>query len=202
MTTVSRNAIPLPGRRHFSPAWGLGGKHQLQFVNLPMFQHLISVFSESVATLAVTCLGLGVFIYFTLHNWPRITALSRNRSRVAFGRRRYCHPATGSTVAHVPGSPRPADSGEIFWRQPISFTSSAKRDGRIASGCGLRGGATYHNDNARTGQNTLETTLTPDNVNAAKVSAGCIRFRWTDTFTRSRSTCRKSRFREMASTMS
>ena len=44
---------------------------------------------------------------------------------------------------------------------------------RVQAHCGVAGRsrlpvvATYHNDNFRTGQNTLETVLTPDNVNAA-----------------------------------
>jgi hypothetical protein len=47
-----------------------------------MFQNAISVFSESIATLAVTCLSFGVLIYFTLHHWHRVAALSRNRSQL------------------------------------------------------------------------------------------------------------------------
>ena len=47
-----------------------------------MFQHAILVFSESVITLAVTCLSLGILIYFTLHNWQKVAALSRNRSQL------------------------------------------------------------------------------------------------------------------------
>jgi len=82
MTVLSCNAIPVPGRHHFFPAEGYGGKRQSQSLNLPMFQYIILVFSESLATLAVTCLGFGVLVYFTLHNWEKFAALSRNRSQL------------------------------------------------------------------------------------------------------------------------
>jgi len=50
--------------------------------------------------------------------------------------------------------------------------------------------ATYHNDNARTGQNAIETVLTPDNVSPAHLGR-LYSFPWTDTFTPSRCTCRR-----------
>lgn len=133
-----------------------------------MFQHLISVFSESVATLAVTCLGLGVFIYFALHNWPKITGLARNRSQllsVGGGivtlllvlQLRTFHGAQGS-----------ADSGDDFLAtadDPSPHPQSVTAESLAAAGLAVV--ATYHNDNARTGRNIMETALTPANVNAA-----------------------------------
>ena len=47
-----------------------------------MLQHVIFLFSESVTLLAVLCLSLGMLVYFTLHNWQRVAALSRNRSQL------------------------------------------------------------------------------------------------------------------------
>jgi hypothetical protein len=47
-----------------------------------MFQHLLFLLSESVTLPAPLCLCLGMLVYFTLHNWQKVGALSRNRSQL------------------------------------------------------------------------------------------------------------------------
>ena len=47
-----------------------------------MFQHVIFLLSESVTLPAALCLCLGMLVYFTLHNWQKVGALSRNRSQL------------------------------------------------------------------------------------------------------------------------
>jgi len=47
-----------------------------------MFQHLLFLLSESVTLPAALCLCLGMLVYFTLHNWQKVGALSRNRSQL------------------------------------------------------------------------------------------------------------------------
>ena len=132
-----------------------------------MFQYIILVFSESLATLAVTCLGFGVLVYFTLHNWEKVAALSRNRSQLL---------SVGVGVAVVllvlqlrqsrGGVGAPESGGDFFAvADPSPRPPSVTAESLAAAGLAVV--ATYHNDDARTGQNIVETVLTPFNVNAA-----------------------------------
>jgi hypothetical protein len=131
-----------------------------------MFQHAILVFSESVVTLAVTCLSLGILIYFTLHNWQKVAALSRNRSQLL---------SVGAGIVVVllvmqlrqsRGATGAPESGDDFLAaDPSPRPQSATAESLAAAGLAIV--STYHNDNARTGQNIIETALTPGNVNAA-----------------------------------
>jgi hypothetical protein len=132
-----------------------------------MFQHVISIFSESVVTLAAACLGFGVFFYFTLHNWHKVAALSRNRSQLL---------SVGAGIAVVllvvqlrqfRGATRAEDSGDDFLAAANSSPHPQNVTSESLAASGLAVVATYHNDNSRTGQNIIETALTPGNVNVA-----------------------------------
>jgi hypothetical protein len=132
-----------------------------------MFQDVISVFSESIAALAVACLGFGVLIYFTLHNWQKVAALSRNRSQLL-------SVGGGIVVLLLVLQLRPfhgAEGSAESDNDSLAATGSGSRPQAVSAeslaAAGLAVVATYHNDNARTGQNVSETTLTPGNVNAA-----------------------------------
>jgi hypothetical protein len=129
-----------------------------------MFQHVISIFSESIVTLAVTALGFGLLIYFTLHNWQKVGALSRNRSQLLSVGAGILMVLLAAQLRQSRSAAGASESGDDFLAadphpQAISAESLAA--------AGLAVVATYHNDNARTGQNIIETTLTPGNVNVA-----------------------------------
>ncbi|MGA2904356.1 MAG: hypothetical protein ABSD98_11030 [Candidatus Korobacteraceae bacterium] len=130
-----------------------------------MFQHVIFLLSESVALLAVLCLSLGILVYFTLHNWQKVAALSRNRSQllsVGVGM------AMVLLIVQLYPSGRDGDiAGEDFFAAASPVARPHGMTAEALTAAGLAVVATYHNDNARTGQNTMETVLTPDNVNAA-----------------------------------
>ena len=132
-----------------------------------MFQHLLFLLSESVTLPAALCLCLGMLVYFTLHNWQKVGALSRNRSQLL---------SVGVVLAVVLLILQLSPSGRGHSGSTASddffavANPSAQGRGMTAealTAAGLAVVATYHNDNARTGQNTLETVLTPDNVNPA-----------------------------------
>ena len=120
-----------------------------------------------MATLAVTCLGFGVLIYFTLHNWQKVAALSRNRSQLL-------SVGAGLVLVLLAMQLRQASGGEgtpgsdddfLIAADPSPHPQSATAESLAAAGLAVV--ATYHNDNARTGQNVSETVLTPGNVNPA-----------------------------------
>jgi len=133
-----------------------------------MLQHVIFLLSESVTLPAALCLSLGMLVYFTLHNWQKVTALSRNRSQLL---------SVGVVLAVVllilqlspSGRGR---AGEITSDDFLAAANpSARPQGMTVealTAAGVAVVATYHNDNARTGQNTIETVLTPDNVNPVR----------------------------------
>jgi len=130
-----------------------------------MFHNVIVLLSESVTALLVTCLGAGVLIYFTLHNWERVTALSRSRSQLL---------SVGVLVAAVLAFLQFSNvrinsaAGDDFLDAASPLPRPQYLTVQALNAAGLAVVATYHNDNARTGQNVFETTLTPDNVNPAK----------------------------------
>ncbi|MGD0931742.1 MAG: hypothetical protein ABR902_13920 [Candidatus Korobacteraceae bacterium] len=108
-----------------------------------------------------------MLVYFTLHNWQKVGALSRNRSQLL---------SVGVVLAVVLLILQLSPSGRGHSGSTASddffavANPSAQGRGMTAealTAAGLAVVATYHNDNARTGQNTLETVLTPDNVNPA-----------------------------------
>ncbi len=132
-----------------------------------MLQHVIFLLSESLTLPAALCICLGVLVYFALHNWQKVGALSRNRSQLL---------SVGVLLAMAllivqlspsgEGLPGDMASADFFAAaspavQPQAMTAEA------LAAAGLAAVATYHNDNARTGQNAIETVLTPDNVNPA-----------------------------------
>jgi len=130
-----------------------------------MFHNVIVLLSESVTALLVTCLGAGVLIYFTLHNWERVAALSRSRSQLL---------SVGVLVAAVvaflqfSNLGKNSAAGDEFLAAANPLPRPQYLTVQALNAAGLAVVATYHNDNARTGQNVFETTLTPDNVNPAK----------------------------------
>ncbi|MGA2371944.1 MAG: hypothetical protein ACLP3R_06145 [Candidatus Korobacteraceae bacterium] len=132
-----------------------------------MLQHAIFLLSESVTLPAALCLCLGVLVYFTLHNWEKVALLSRNRAQLL---------SVGVLVAMVVLVLQlsPSSRGRAGDITSDDFFAAANPSGQPQSmsaealtAAGLAVVATYHNDNARTGQNAIETVLTPDNVSPA-----------------------------------
>ena len=128
-----------------------------------MFHHLNSYFSESVPALIAFVAGLGIVLYFVLSQWQRIAVLSRNRSQLL---------SVGAVLAvvgvwqiyHLHGA-RSSDEEFFALMKVTPHPRAVTVESLVAAGLPVV--PTYHNDNSRTGQNTLETQLTPDNVNAA-----------------------------------
>ncbi len=129
-----------------------------------MFQHLTYYLSESVPTLVALVLALGALVYFGLHYWGNVAALSRNRSQLL---------SVGAILAAVLGwQIYQVRTAQQLWMKdsfslPDAMPHAQAVTAESLAAAGLPVVATYHNDNSRTGQNTLETVLTPDNVNAA-----------------------------------
>lgn len=130
-----------------------------------MVHHVLVLLSESVTALLVASLGAGILIYFTLHNWQRVGLLSRGRTQllsvgvlvaIGLGLLQF------SSVRKNPG----ATADDLVAANPFPRPQYLTVQALNAAGFAVV--PTYHNDNARTGQNTLETALTLDNVNAAK----------------------------------
>ena len=129
-----------------------------------MFQHAHPIVVAAMPTLLMLCFGVGALIYFSFHNWRNIAALSRNRSQLL---------SIGAILAAVVGwqvyqlsmvrSQFDEDFGLFANAMPHSQIVTAES----LAASGLPVVATYHNDNSRTGQNVLETSLTPEKVNAS-----------------------------------
>jgi hypothetical protein len=115
--------------------------------------------------LVVLCLSVGILVYFLRRNWRKIGVLSRNRSQVF---------SVGVVVALMLGwqAYQFAFGGTSDPDEFASLTSAVPRAQLVTAeslaASGLAVVATYHNDNLRAGQNTVETVLTPDNVNARR----------------------------------
>jgi hypothetical protein len=129
-----------------------------------MFHHLNYYFSESVPTLVALCLALGALVYLGLHYWGNVTALSRNRSQLL---------SVGAILVALLSwqvyQVRTANHlDEGFFSVAEAMPRAQILTAESLAAAGLPVVATYHNDNSRTGQNTLETLLTPDDVNAAR----------------------------------
>lgn len=128
-----------------------------------MLQHALVLSSESGIAVAGLCLGLAVLIYFAWQSWRKLGALSRSRARLlSVG----AAISLGLVVLQIYQSHEGLDEGIVAQAGPWSRLHGMSAEALAASGLAVV--ATYHNDNARTGQNTLETVLTPSNVNAAQ----------------------------------
>jgi|HubBroStandDraft_6_1064221.scaffolds.fasta_scaffold13436_3 hypothetical protein len=128
-----------------------------------MFQHASYYFLGSAPTLIAISLALGALIYFGLHNWGNVAALSRNRSQLL---------SVGAVLAAIVGwqvyqTKTASALDQDFFSIARAMPHAQMVTAESLAASGLPVVATYHNDNFRTGQNTLETLLTPDNVNAA-----------------------------------
>ncbi len=129
-----------------------------------MSQHFSSILAASVPTLVALCFSLGALFFFSVRNWRNVAALSRNRSQLL---------SVGVILAAVLGwqiyqrSLVKAELGEDFrfFASAMPHAQAVTAESMAASGLPVV--ATYHNDNFRTGQNTIETVLTAENVNAA-----------------------------------
>lgn len=123
--------------------------------------------SKSITALAAYCLFPGALVYFAVHNWSKLPALSRNRSQLL---------SVGIVLAgllvlwqmsETRSSSGIATGDDLFAvAYPFARPQAATVDSLAAAGLAVV--ATYHNDNARTGQNLIETTLTPDSVTASR----------------------------------
>jgi hypothetical protein len=128
-----------------------------------MLQHALVLSSESGIAVAGLCLGLAVLIYFALQSWRKLGARSRSRARLlSVG----AAIALGLVVLQFYQRREGIDEDIVAQAGPWSRLHGMSAEALAASGLAVV--ATYHNDNARTGQNTLETALTPSNVNAAQ----------------------------------
>ncbi len=136
-------------------------------LDLQMFQQDSSAISAILALMTLMCLGL--LAYCGLHRKPaRITELARKRPQLL---------SVGAGIAFVLGVLQLHQSWQKNNDAAIAggFMEVANPSTFAGSGGGQTGEAlsnptavaTYHNDNARTGQYTDETVLTTDNVNAA-----------------------------------
>jgi len=128
-----------------------------------MLRHLTLLVTESKVVLVALCLSAGVLVYFVVHYWQEARTLSR-RSHLF---------SVAAVLAVVMGVLQFYQWGDAA--ADDDFLPAARTLPRLRTvtteslaAAGLPVVATYHNDNARTGQNVLETILTPDNVNAAR----------------------------------
>jgi hypothetical protein len=116
----------------------------------------------STTVLIALWLSLGVLVYFAVHYWQQLRMIARGRSHlVSVGALLVL---VVSLVQMYPAGDAEAD--DEFLRAAAPHPRTVTRESLAAAGQPVV--ATYHNDNARTGANTLETVLTPENVNAAR----------------------------------
>jgi hypothetical protein len=129
-----------------------------------MFQNTFVLLSESVTVLSGLCVVIGIAVYLGFRYSQDLSAFFGNRSQLL---------SVGALLAILIGvlqfyqARDDAEYGDLeqtaeTFPHPQSVTAES------LNAQGLAVVATYHNDNARTGQNTLETVLTPENVNAAQ----------------------------------
>ena len=126
-----------------------------------MSHHVISFISA--AGPAALCLSLGILIYFSLRYWQGTRALAGSRSQLL---------SVGVVLAIFVGvlqfsQSRPAEEVDSFLLIAGGVPHPQGATAQSLAAAGLAVVATYHNDNARTGQNTMETLLAPDRVDAA-----------------------------------
>ena len=125
----------------------------------------ITQVSSSLPIVVALCLSAGMLIYVAQHNWAAMAALARNRSQLL---------SVGAVLAVLLGWPlyhfNSADrsTSDNVFAVVNGLPRSHLVTAQSLAAAGVPVVATYHNDNARTGQNTLETMLTPANVNVAQ----------------------------------
>ena len=124
-----------------------------------MFQHVSLLIADSATLLCALSLVAGVVVYFGLRYGRPVPAWSRPSRLLSLGAI-----LAILVVALQFYQMRDAEADEIL--HATAFPKSRSLTVQSLAAAGLAVVATYHNDNARTGQNLLETTLTPDNVNA------------------------------------
>lgn len=130
-----------------------------------MFQHSYSFFAAFLPSLIALSIGLAAVVFFSFRNWQNVAALSRNRSQLL---------SVGAILSALLGwqiyqlSVVQAEPGEDFSLFANAMPHAQALTAESLAAAGLPVVATYHNDNFRTGQNTLETVLTPDNISAAR----------------------------------
>ena len=129
------------------------------------FSTFLQSLAASVPTLVALCFSLGALFYFSVRNWRNVAALSRNRSQLL---------SVGVILAAVLGwqmyqrSLVRRHSAKTSGSSPNAMPHAQAVTAESLAAAGLPVVATYHNDNARTGQNTWKPCLRPDNVNAAQ----------------------------------
>lgn len=126
-----------------------------------MIDRLLLYFSSPATLPIALCIVGAVVVYAERHRWQDLRQLSIRRSQLL---------SAGAVLAVVAGFTQ-------FYRSSNAAADDAflraARASRLAGGAlpsvgeGHAAVVTYHNDNARTGQNVAETVLTPDNVNPA-----------------------------------
>lgn len=106
---------------------------------------------------------LGALVY-AVRRWENATAFARTRSHLL---------SLGAALAILLAvsqiyQSRDADADDDFLETATAAPRMHSVTAESLAASGLAVVSTYHNDNARTGQNLGETVLTPQNVNAAK----------------------------------
>ncbi len=126
-----------------------------------MFQHAALSFPDAFALLMALCFG--ILIYFSVHYRREIRRLSSSRSHWL---------SVGAVLAILVGTvqfyqSRDAAADDDFLQATSAWPRLQSVTAESLAAAGMAVVATYHNDNARTGLNPIETVFTPDNVNAA-----------------------------------
>src|ERR1700689_3062139 len=120
-----------------------------------MFQNTFVLLSESVTVLSGLCVVIGIAVYLGFRYWQDLSAFFGSRSQllsvgallaILIGVLQFCQFRDDAEYGDL------QQTAETF-PHPQSVTAES------LNAQGLAVVATYHNDNARTGQNTLETVL-------------------------------------------
>ena len=107
---------------------------------------------------------LGALVYVAFRSWDKVTAFARTRSHLL---------SLGAVLAILLAvsqvyQSRDAEADDDFLETATASPRMQNVTAESLAASGLAVVSTYHNDNARTGQNLVETVLTPQNVNPAK----------------------------------
>jgi hypothetical protein len=125
-----------------------------------MFQHVSWSHTESLVVLIA--LFFVALVCASMRYWPAIRTLSKSRSELL---------SVGALLALLFGTlqfyqSRDAEADNDLLQAASAVPKLHSLTVQSLAASGLAVVDTYHNDNSRTGQNLLETALTPDNVNA------------------------------------